>query len=244
MAAKERYQNPTIGDTANLRLFAHNSNNYADVVVEKVELYFLDPTLKSESNPDGRRLVQTFDGSGVEHVDTGNYLLPVELTEPLHQIGTYLDIWTFSLDSETTSTSEQWFKVFPQLWYFTPTPVVYDFSFHFQPNKLRQGSKQFLIIEVVPNVPHASDLKRYYENLAIASDMTISIEQTCGPCVPQEQDLRLLVEDEHVDFREMRFGYYKLDTSEMDCGIYNVWFKLEFGGNVYISDKMQLQIYN
>ena len=75
------------------------------------------------------------------------------------------------------------------------------------------------------------------------SDLKISIEQACGNCLSDEQDLRLIVDKELVQSREKRYGYYKLDTTEMDCGIYNVWFQLEFGGNVYISDKMQLQIY-
>jgi hypothetical protein len=29
----------------------------------------------------------------------------------------------------------------------------------------------------------------------------------------------------------------------MGCGIYNVWFELEFGENSFISENLQLQIY-
>lgn len=243
-ATKERYQNPTTGDTVKLRLFSYNSNNLANLTVEKVEIYVLDPTEKCEANPDGRRLVQTFDGSSVVQEDTGTYLLEVEMTDPLYLLGTYKDVWTLAIDNQPAQTAEQVFEVYPQLWYTTPIPVVYDFSFHFQPNKLRQGSIQYLIIEIVPNVPRSRDLRQYYENLAIVSDLQISIEQACGPCVPEEADLRLLVDDEPVDYREKRFGYYKLDTTDMDEGIYNVWFKLNLGENVYVSEKMQLQIFN
>jgi hypothetical protein len=109
---------------------------------------------------------------------------------------------------------------------------------------LRQGSIQYLIAEVTPNVPRASDLKAYYENLAIVADLKISIEQACGPCVPQEADLRLLVDEEPMDYREKRLGFYKLDTTDMDEGIYNIWFTLCFGSCVFKSEKMQLQIYN
>ena len=96
----------------------------------------------------------------------------------------------------------------------------------------------------MPNVPSAGNLRQYYENLAIVSDLKITIEQSCGDCMPQETDLRMIVEDDSVDYREKRFGYYKLDTTDMDCGLYDIWFKLEFGGNVYISDRFKLQIYN
>lgn len=245
MAEKERYQNPVTGDDVHLRLFTYNSNNLADLAsIDKIEIYYLDPQERSANNPDGRRLVQTFSESDVTLEATGTYMLPVTLESPLYVIGEYLDVWTvYAVEAEPVQTIEQRFEVYPQLWYTTPSPIVYDFAFHFQPNKLRQGSKQFLIIEIVPNVPRSSDLERYYQNLAIVSDLKVSIEQICGDCTPQEADLRLIVDEVSVDYREKRFGYYKLDTEDMDCGLYNIWFKLEFGGNTYLSDKMQLMIY-
>jgi hypothetical protein len=242
----ERYQNPVVDSTVNLRLFTYNSNNFSNVAsIDQVDLYFLDPSNQSSENPDGRRLVESFNGSAVTNEDTGKYVLSVPLTSPSYTIGRYVDIWTFTVVAdEVPATSEQCFEVYPNLWYMTPIPVVYDFDFHFQPNKLRQGSKQYLKIEIKPNVPRASDLQKYYENLAILSDLKISIEQQCGDCVDAESDLRLVVDEESVDFREKRWGYYLLDTSEMDCGIYDIWFKLEMGETVHISDRMQLQIFN
>lgn len=246
MATKERYQNPTTADTVKLRLFTYNSNNLADVSsIEKVEIYFIDPSNKTAENPDGRLLIEEFDGSAVTIEDTGKHMLSVALDPPKYQIGRYLDIWTIKvIDDEPSQKVSNCFDIYSQLWYTTPIPVVYDVSFHFQPNRMRKGSKQFIMVEVTPNVPKTSDLKRYYENLVIVSDMTISIEQSCGPCVPEEADLRLIVDEEPVSYREKRYGYYQIDTSEMTCGIYHVWFKIELGENTFISDKMQFQIYD
>jgi len=246
MALKERYQNPAIGDSINLREFTYNSNNLADLSsITKVDIYYLDRAEISETNPDGRRLVESYDGSAVTVEDTGTHLLEIEAQEALYVIGRYLDIWTVRVsDSQPAEHIEQVFEVYPNLWYTTPIPVVYDFSFHFQPNKFRKGSKQFLIIEIAPNVPTAGDLRKYYENLAIVSDLKISISQNCGNCVPAEEDLRLIVDEESVDYREKRYGYYRIDTTDMDCGIYDVWFRLDFGGNVYISDRYNIQVYD
>ena len=246
MATKERYQNPAVNDTVNLRLFAYNSNNLADFdSIEKVEIYYLDPEEVSDTNPEGRRLVEEFNSAAVTLEDTGTHLLQVELTELKYVIGTYLDIWTVKASADQPSADiEHRFDLYPNLWYTTPIPVVYDFQFHFQPNKFRKGSKQYLIIEIIPNVPTAGELRSYYENLAIVSDLKISMEQHCGDCVPAEQDLRLIMDKVSVDYREKRYGYYQLDTEDLDCGIYNLWFQLDFGGNRYVSDKHQLQIYD
>ena len=246
MSLKERYQNPAIGDSINLRLFTYNSNNLADVSsISKIEIFYLDRSEISDTNPDGRRLVETYDGSAVTIEDTGTHLLEINAQENLYVIGTYLDVWTVNVsDVQPSESIEQVFEIYPNLWYTTPIPVVYDFNFHFQPNKFRKGSKQFLIIEIIPNVPTAGNLRKYYENLAIVSDLKISISQNCGDCVPAEEDLRLIVDCESVDYREKRYGYYKIDTEDMDCGIYDVWFRLDFGGNTYISDRNHIQIYS
>jgi hypothetical protein len=245
---KERYQNPAVGDTVNLRLFTYNSNNLADLSeIETVEIYHLDPDSISASNPDGRRLVESFDGSVVTSSDTGTYMITVSVEEKKYVIGTYIDIWTVKVsDDQPSHQIVNKFQIYSNLWYTTPIPVVYDFSFRFLPNKFRYGSKQYLIIEISPNVPTAGELRAYYENLAIVSDLRISIEQNCGDCLPAETDLRLKVDKELVDYREKRYGYYKIDTEGLDmtCGIYDVWFQLDFGDNRYISDRMHIQIYN
>lgn len=247
MAVKERYQNPAIGDQINLRLFSYNSNNLADFQsVERVDIYYMDPEEVAADNPEGRRLVESFDGAAVVLEDTGKYLLTIDLLEEKqYVIGRHIDIWTVNVsDDQPAETIEQVFDIYPALWYTTPIPAVYDFSFNFQPNKFRKGSKQYLIIEIIPNTPTAGDLRKYYENLAIVSDLKLSMELHCGDCVPQEADLRLIHDKVLVDYREKRYGYYQLDTEDMDCGIYNLWFQLDFGGNRYISDKHNLQVYD
>ena len=99
------------------------------------------------------------------------------------------------------------------------------------------------MVEITPNVPTGSDLSRYYENLAILATICISIEIQCAPCLPQEEDLRLIIDEESINIREKNRAFYQLDTEDLDCGMYNVWLKLSLGGNIYLSDKMQLQLY-
>jgi hypothetical protein len=242
--AKERNQNAVKGDVLKLRQFFYNSNNFADVSeVQKVDLYYYDKEEVSETNPKGLRLIQTIDSAAVSHDATGQYSVEVTLDDK-YVIGKYTDVWTVVAEpSQAAMPINAVFQVYPNLWYTSPSPIVYEFKFTFRPNKLRAGSKRYLIIEVEPNVPTGSDLAKYYENLAIASPLRISIEQACGPCLPEEQDLRLIVDNEPVDYRDRGRGLYFLDTADLDCGIYNVWFEMEFGGNTYISDKQQLQIY-
>ena len=246
-SVKERYQNPTVGDEIKLRLLTYNSNNLSNLYeIEKVEVYFLDPSSVTPDNPDGLRLVDSFDGNSITQEDTGTYLLNLPTEDVKYTIGTYYDIWTVKADQNQPSHSiRNRFDIYPNLWYSTPIPVVYDFSFRFRPNKMRKGSKQFLCIEIMPNVPTAGDLQQYYENLAIVSNLKISMEATdCEGCASSEKDLLLVIDDSPVEYREKRFGYYKIDTDELDCGIYDIWFKLEFGENIFISDRYKFQIYD
>lgn len=244
MANKERFQNPTAGDDLILRLFVYNSNNLTNVSnIEEVSIYFLDPQEVSANNPTGKRLIETIT-SGITQSDTGQYYVSVNLESPRYTIGNYVDVWTVELESgDPTSPIENRFEIYPDLWYTSPSPMVYDFDFKISPNKIRKGSKRYLIVDVIPNVPRASDLAKYYTNLVISSPLKISIEQACGDCIPEEADLRLIVDDAEVELRERCLGYYFLDTTDLDCGIYNVWFKMEFGNNLFISDKQQFQIF-
>jgi hypothetical protein len=250
MATKERRQSPVLGDDLILRLFTFNSNNATNVhSIKEVEIFFLDPSEKTESNPDGRRLVTTVDGVDVDLDEEGQYSITVALDSPTFTIGAYKDIWNTAFEESDDlenriTTIENDFDVFPDLWYTSDTPITHDFSFRFSPSKIRKGSKKFLTVEIIPNVPRASDVARFYENLAIVSDLAISMELACGECVPQEKDLRLVFDCAPVDFRETCFGFFSLDTRELDCGVYNVWFTLEFGGNIFVSENQQLQIFD
>lgn len=243
--ALERTQNPVVGSEVNLRLFTYNSNNRKNIsAIDKVEIFFLDPTERTETNPDGRRLVETFSASDVTSPETGQYVLTITAQSPLYTIGRYLDAWTVSVEDDAPlATIYNGFEIIPSLWYTTPLPIVYDFAFRFSPNRLRQGSKRYLIIDITPNVPRGSDLERYYTNLAIASPVKISIEKACVECLPEEEDLRLMVDCAAIEYKEKCKAFYFIDTTDYDLGIYNVWFSMDFGESTYISDKQQLQIF-
>lgn len=242
-AAKERYQNPVVGDTLTLRLFFYNSNNFANVDnIVKIEIFKIDDV----NNPSTRTLVQTIDPVDILQTDTGQYYTEILVEENRYTIGNYVDVWTVNFNNVYDEVSEVTnpFTVYPNLWYTTPIPVVYDFNFAFRPSRLRKGSKRYIIIEVSPNVPKGTDLQRYYENLAIVGQMKVSMEQRSGSCLPKEQDLRMILDGEPVTYREKRFGYYMIDTTDMEVGIYDIWFELDLGDNVYISERNQLQIFD
>lgn len=242
---KERYQNPVIGDTIRLRLFFYNSNNFADVdSIEQVEIYKVAEGA-SMNDASARTLCATYPGTSIVKTETGQYYLDIVASDPCFTIGNYVDIWkvnfTDTFNDQTDVINP--FTIYPNLWYTTPIPVVYDFNFAFRPSRLRKGSKRYLIIEVTPNVPKGTDLQRYYENLAIVGNIKISMEQRTGDCLPEEQDLRVILDKVDVTFREKKYGYYMLDTSELEIGIYDVWFELDIGENIYISERYQLQIF-
>jgi hypothetical protein len=100
------------------------------------------------------------------------------------------------------------------------------------------------LIKVTPNVPQGADLVSYYENIAIVSDIRVSLEMACGECVPAETDLRLVVDRQLVEYREDRYAYWFVDTTQLDEGIYNVWFETTLGENTFVSEKFALQIYS
>lgn len=249
MPTKERNQNPVVGDTLNLRLFTYNSNHRQNVFsVEKIEIYKIDKSCVSTENPEGRKFIKTISGSDVENVvDTfeGQYKISFDLEDQVFTIGNYIDVWHVKFDSVRSGTVTNEFRILSDLWYADSMPIVYDFSYGFRPNRIKKGERRWLTVDVVPNVPNSSDLERYYTNLAIASPIKIFIEKKCGECVPAEKDLRMVVEEGSVEHRRGSEGYFFLDTVEldMDCGIYDVWFELEFGENKYISENLQLQIF-
>lgn len=249
MSIKERNQNPVIGDTLNLRMFTYNSNHRQAVSsVDKVEIYQLDSTCVTEENPEGRRLVLTIDSEDViEESDPfgGHYKIEFNLEDQVFVVGKYIDVWHVSFNENQSGTVTNEFFIISDLWYASDMPIVYDFSYGFRPNRVRKGERRWLTVDVIPNVPNASDLQKYYVNLAISSPIKIFIEKTCGECLPKEKDLRMVVENGTVDYRRDSEGYFFLDTVDldMDCGIYNVWFELEFGESKYISENLQLQIF-
>ena len=244
---KERYQNPACSDTVNLRLFTYNSNNRTNVAsINEVRIFIVDETVKSAANPEGLRLVETIPANQVQTATTGEYYVTIYLNPEIYEVGQYYDYWSVTFVSGDCSNEDirNAFKVAPSLWFTTPTPVHYDFNFQFRPNRVRKGSKRYILIKVTPNVPQGVDLVSYYENIAIVSDIRVSMEIACGECVPAETDLRLLVDRHLVEYREDSYAYWFLDTNLFDEGIYNVWFETTLGESTFVSEKYALQIYS
>lgn len=238
--AQERYSNITVGSTVRLRFWSYNRTLTDVDSIEKVEIYSLIDNVKT--------LLQTVEGSSVVHEETGKYYVDVELIDPVYCVGTYIDEWHVNFEVQEneacqTARIEQVFEIKRDLWFTTPTPLVHDFTFSFRPNKMKKGTKQYIIVNVIPNTPTASTLEQYYQAIIATAPLKISIQQECGPCVPAEEDLRLVVDADSVELREGPLGYYFLDTSDLDTGIYDVWFEMAFGESYFISPRNQLQIY-
>jgi len=241
---KSRTQNPVVGDIVRLSLYTSSSNNRVDVTTNTVNIYFLDPAEVGEENPDGRRLVQQILSDEITKVPdtTGEYYVDVELISDQYVIGQYVDSWDCLYQGQSVTQSNLW-EVYANLFTATPTPVVYGFQFRFRPNRLRIGSKQYLVIEVEPDVPYVSDLDNYYLKMATTAPLKIYIQMACVPCMPEESDLRMVIEGEDITYRENCRAYYLLDTTDMDCGEYYVWFEMACGETLHVSDKQVLQIF-
>ena len=115
MSTLERYQNCVIGSTVNLRFFTYNSNNRQDLYeVQKVEIWYLDPEEVTETNTDGRRLIETI--TTITNPEVGEYLISVDLTDGEYVIGNYLDIWYVVFeDGEDPVEETKQFEIYPDL---------------------------------------------------------------------------------------------------------------------------------
>jgi len=245
MADKERNQNLVIGDNVTLRFFVWNEVFADPHEMTQVDIYKLLDEEVTEDNPLGKRLVETVDAADIVKDDVGKYHIELALSGPLYTQGRYQDEWNIIFeDTYPASLSPMNFEVGPDKWFTDSQPLVHDFSFSYRPNRIVQGSKKYIEIKVTPDVPRGTDKQRYYENIAIGGTIYFSMEQKCGECLPQEQDLRIIVENEEVTNRDGCMAYYLLDTRELDCGLYDVWFTLEIGENIYVGDKQPLQIFH
>jgi len=242
---KERNQNLNLGDTVRLRFFVWNDVLADPHEITQVDIYKLFDVETTEENPLGRRLLQTVEAADIVKEDVGKYYIDLVLDSPLYTQGRLQDEWNVVFeDNGPTSYSPMDFMIGPDAWFTDSRPLVHDFNFAFRPNRIVQGSVKYLEITMTPDVPRGTDKERYYKHLVSGGTLYVSIEQKCGECLPQEEDLRIVVEDEEVTERDGCVSYYKLDTTDLDCGIYNVWFKLEIGENIYVSDKQPLQIFH
>ena len=131
MATKERYQNPVVGDLIKLKLFVYNSNNFANVQsIQKVDIYKVENTSANIENQNESYLVQSISGSEVVNESTGVYLLNLQTSAPAYTIGYYYDVWTVVFENTESPTQIiNIYQIYPDLWYSSPTPIVYDFNF-------------------------------------------------------------------------------------------------------------------
>lgn len=239
---KDRDQNAVCNDTVVLRLYQYNENSpVAVTAIDGVDIYFLDPVNRTIDNPDGRRLIQSFTTVTVDAV--GQYSVTVPLTSPLYVIGEYRDVWKIRYEAdECPGSREMQFSIGADKFYANSEPYLWEVAFAFRPFKFRKNERKNIVVELTPNVPHISDLERYYADIAITQQLYINVAIRCGDCIPAEEDLRIVVDHQPVTMRGGRLGYYLFDTAELDCGIYDVWFELDLGGNILISPMNQLQI--
>lgn len=237
---KERFQNPNCGDTVRLRLFSFNSNEKKNVYkINKIEILKLNEEDKAES------IVQTIDCNEIQNPASGEYYVDLHLNKEEFTIGNYVDKWEIQFEeSEDCSVNNvnNFFQILPSIWFTSSGPNIYDFNFRFKPNKIALGSKKYIVIEVNPITPRVEDIEKYYANIAVTSHLRINIEKNCGNCPIEEREI--IIENELISFREKNLGYYLLDTTDMEEGIYDVWFKLEHGENIYVSEKNQIQIFS
>lgn len=241
---KQRNQNPVKGDTVRLKFFVFNGNNYANAdSIENVKIYSIDSAPRTEENPLGRSLVDTIES--ITHDETGKYHIDLYLDPVKYTIGNFQDVWNVVFESGSDTTeSPSYFQVFPNRWFTDSMPIINDFSFDYSPNRIAKGSKKYITIQVAPNVARGTTKQKYYETLIAGGDLYITLEQICGDCLPQEQDLRIVADDVLVTERDGCLGYYYVDTTEMDIGIYNLQFKLSLGSSVFVSEKQQIQIFD
>lgn len=239
MPVKERKAFPSVGDQVRLRLYTYNSNAPKSVFsIEKIDVYHID-TDNTES------FVESIDGSLAVQESEGVAYVDVSLTSPQYVIGSYKEVWSVKLesaDSAVTKISNFW-AVHEPLWYSSSDALVLDYKFGMRPNKIRKGSIQHLRLQVQPNAPDASSIEQYYKLVQYFGDMKIKIINDCGDCETPE-DLKVIVEDVTLTEKDGNVFFYKLDTTDLDAGLYHVTLTLDVAGNRYLSDKMALQIYD
>ncbi len=261
MSIKERYQSSVLGDTINLDFYAYNNNNLVYVYeIQKVEIYFLDPSQITDNNKDGKRIKEILYPPDIIHLSTGHYRSELELNDNLYEIGKYVDIWyvKFNEYEQTFSKITNNFEIHRELNQTHDRPFLYDIHFSFSPKKIVKNSKRYLKIGFYPTV-HSDigtkslpqdQLDQFYYNLKTCGNLYIKIEmiEGCG-FIDGIPDANIITDPEWtlVDIRGDNEGCFLLDSTDngdYDIGIYNVQFKAEIQGQEIISDKFYLQIYN
>lgn len=263
MSIKERYQSSILGDTLNLDLYAYNNNSLINLYeIQKIEVYFLDPTQVSDSLPDGRRIKQIIYPLNITNLSEGHYTTQLELNSSLYEIGNYIDIWYVKFYDYETSFNQivNNFKIDRELPGIVDRPFLYDVSFSFSPKKITKDSKRYLKIGFYPTVHGDIGTKtigeelldKFYYNLKTTGNLYVKIEMIEG-CGFQEntlyKDLNIITDPEWstVEIHSDNEGYFLIDSTDngdYNIGIYKVKFKIEIQGQEIISDPFFLQIYD
>lgn len=255
---RERGQNPVLGDTINLRSFLYNSNQPSDPYqITRVLVYFLDPQMRSKSNPEGRILVETIPAEGIQRVESGHYLAQLATNETAFQIGSYIDHWEIQYEETDLRLGvvENSFKIYSDLWVSSPLPLVHDIGFEFSPFKFVSGSKKYLRVDVSPKVPSKDILENYYFYLNNIADLHIHIELVEGEGYDRLNPIKnILVNWASITYRDGLTGYYLLDSTidprpqsngaPWPVGIYNVSFRSALGETVHLSRPYKMQIFS
>lgn len=255
---RERYQRPVLGDTVKLKILVYSSNQKANAhQVLGVTIFYLDIDQRSEGNPDGRIEVAAVLPANISNDAPGEYSVDLELNQVDFRIGDYVDRWEFLFEDADNYPGiiENDFTVYRDLWYTSPKPLIYELGFNLSPNKIVQGTRKYLRVDLDVYAPDASTREAYYYSLATMADVHISIVQDEGEGYdPQVPGNNTIVNWSPVQFREDNSGYYLLDTSvdprpqmngaAMPNGIYLVQFRAGLGETLHLSPRFHLQIYS
>ena len=250
--AKERFQSVTLNEEINLDFYSYQNNSLIDVEsIQKIEIYFLDPSQVSKTNPQGRRIKQVIQPGSITNIATGHYRTTIALDDSLFEVGNYIDVWYVKFNDYDPKyiKIENQFVVSTDLRETWDKPFVYDITFAFNPKKIMLGSKKYLKIQFYPTIPIEKDiLDRFYFNLKTTQNLYIRIEQIegCGyDSGFREMNIKTEPEWDEVEVRGDNEAYYLLDTTEngeYPLGIYTVQFKILLDGQEILSPKFYLQV--
>lgn len=261
MAIKERYQSSVLGDSINLDLYAYNNNSLVNLhEIQKIEIYFLDPSQITSTNVEGRRIKEIIYPDTITNEGTGHYRSQLLLDNDLFEIGKYIDIWyvKFNPSDQNYNQITNNFEIHRELIQTNDRPFLYDIHFSFSPKKIVKNSKRYMKIGFYPTVHSdigvkslAEDqLNQFYYNIKTCGNIYVRTEmiEGCG-YIDSHPDANIITDPEWslIDIRGDNEGYFMIDSTDegnYNIGIYNVKFKAEIQGQEIISNKFYLQIYN
>lgn len=255
---RDRFQSPIVGDTVRLKTFVYSSNERSNVSsIDSVEIYYLDETQKTPSNPRGKILIETLAPSKITNVSAGTYQLEIQTNPVDYRVGDYIDQWNIQFESGDLRQGivENEFHIYRDLWITSDKPLIYDIGFNYSPHRIIQGSSKYIRVDLEPFVPNATTMEKYYYYINSIANISMSISQDEGEGYdrynPSNNVLFMWRQVHHI---EGTSGFFFLDTridprpqlngKPMPNGIYLVQFRTILGESTYLSPQFRLQIYN